>query len=79
LTSPTYVTSRFVEKNNFINCAAVSLGYSLPENITTKVGAKTAKLGFVANNLFQSTTMNAQRGIYYPFQRTYTFSVTAGF
>lgn len=78
-TSPTYVTSRFVEKNDFINCAAISLGYSLSENIVSKIGAKTAKLGFVANNIFQSTTMKTQQGIYYPFQHMYTFSLTAGF
>ena len=79
VSSPTYVTSRFVEKNNFINCAAVSLAYSLPGDLIGKIGAKSAKLGFVANNIYQATTMKAQQGIYYPFQRAYTFSITTGF
>ena len=79
LTSPTYVTTRFVEKNDFINCAALSLSYSLPENIVSQVGAKYAKLGFVANNAFQTSIMEAQKGTNYPFQRMYTFLITTSF
>src|SRR5215203_722746 len=79
VTSPTYVTTRFVEKNDFINCASLSLGYSLPESIVSKIRAKNATLGFVANNAFQSSTLKAHRGIYYPFQRMYTFSITTSF
>ena len=78
-TSPTYVTTRFVEKNDFINCAAISLNYSLPVSLVSKIRAKYAKLGFVANNAFQTSAMKAQQGIYYPFQRAYTFSLTIGF
>jgi TonB-linked SusC/RagA family outer membrane protein len=79
VTSPTYVTTRFVEKNDFINCASLSLAYSLPESIISKISAKNATLGFVANNAFQSSTLKAQRGTYYPFQRMYTFSITTSF
>jgi hypothetical protein len=79
VTSPTYVTTRFVEKNNVINFTTLSLSYSLPENIVSKVRAKNAKLGFVANNAFQASTIKAQQGIYAPFQRNYTFSLTTSF
>ncbi|MDI3321485.1 SusC/RagA family TonB-linked outer membrane protein [Pinibacter soli] len=79
VTSPTYATTRFVEKNNSIECAAISLGYKLAEKISSKIGAKNTMFGFIANNVFQSSTMKAQRGIYYPFQHTYTFSITTSF
>jgi TonB-linked SusC/RagA family outer membrane protein len=78
-TSPTYVTTRFVEKNDFINCAAISLNYSLPTSLVSKIRARNASLGFVANNAFQASTMKGQQGIHYPFQRAYTFSLTTGF
>lgn len=78
-TSPTYVTSRFVEKNDFINCAAISLQYRLPASIISKIRAKNASLGLLANNAFQASTMKIQQGIYYPMQRAYTFSLTVGF
>ncbi|MDH7463107.1 SusC/RagA family TonB-linked outer membrane protein [Chitinophagaceae bacterium 26-R-25] len=78
-TSPTYATTRFVEKNNAVECAAISLGYKLSDKISSKIGAKNTMFGFVANNVFQSSTMKAQRGIYYPFQHMYTFSITTSF
>ena len=78
-TSPTYATTRFVEDNDFINCSAISIGYSLAQNIAQKIRAKNIKLGLIANNVFRSGTMTAERGIYYPFQRMYSFSITAGF
>jgi hypothetical protein len=79
LTSPTYATTRFVESSDFVKCSEISIDYSIPQNITGKIGAKNAKLGLIANNVFQSGKMNAERGIYYPFQHMYTFSITASF
>ena len=78
-TSPTYATTRFVEKADLLNCSAISLDYSLPQNIASKIKAKSAKLGFIANNVFQSGGIQAEKGINYPFQRMYTFSVTTSF
>ena len=78
-TSPTYATTRFVESNDFINCSAISLDYKIPQKIAQKVSAKNAKIGFIGNNLFGSVSKNAERGIYYPFSRAYTFSITTTF
>jgi hypothetical protein len=78
-TNATYATTRFVEKNNYISNAVVSLRYSLPKAIVAKLKAKQTTLGFSGNNLFRTGTMNAERGIYYPFNRTYTFSLTTAF
>jgi hypothetical protein len=78
-TSPTYATTRFVEKNDFIQCASISLGYRLSEKIASKIKSKSTSFGFIANNIWQSSTMKAQRGIYYPFQHSYTFSITTTF
>jgi hypothetical protein len=79
VTNPTYATTRFVEKNNYISNALVSLRYSLPRSLAAKLLARSAGLGFTANNLFRTGTMNGERGIYYPFNRTYTFSITTAF
>jgi TonB-linked SusC/RagA family outer membrane protein len=79
LTSPTYATTRFIESSDLINCSAISLDYALPLSIVEKLRAKNLKLGFVANNLFDTGSKNAERGIYYPFHRMYSFSITAGF
>jgi hypothetical protein len=78
-TSPTYATTRFVEKANLVNCSAISIDYSLPQNIAGMIKARAAKIGFMANNAFQSGGVSAEKGIYYPVNRTYTFSITTNF
>ncbi len=77
-TSPTYATTRFVNSNDLINCSAISIDYSLPQSITEKIKAQYAKVGFIANNAFQ-TGISAERGIHYPYHRMYSFAVTASF
>jgi len=79
VTSPTYATTRFVESNDFINCSAMSIDYTVPQSVIQKIGARSVKLGFVAGNIFRTGNKDAERGIYYPFHRMYSFSVTAGF
>ncbi|HKH61272.1 MAG TPA: hypothetical protein VKA49_10605, partial [Flavitalea sp.] len=79
VSSPTYATTRFIEKVNLLNCSAISIDYSVPQNIASKVKAKNARLGLVANNAFRSEGMKAERGIHYPLQRMYTFSLTTSF
>ena len=79
LTSPTYSTTRFIEDNDFINCSAISIDYSLSQSIAQKIKAKNIKLGLMANNVFRSGSMNMERGNYYPYQRMYSFSISAGF
>jgi TonB-linked SusC/RagA family outer membrane protein len=79
VTSPTYATTRFVEKADLLNCSAITIDYSLPQNIAGLIKAKSAKIGFMANNAFHAGGINAEKGIYYPVNRTYTFSVTTNF
>jgi len=79
ISSPTYVTTRFIEDNDFINCSAISLDYSFSQKFSEKIKAKNLRVGFIANNVFHSGNGNYERGIYYPFQRMFTFNVTAGF
>ncbi|HEX6849380.1 MAG TPA: SusC/RagA family TonB-linked outer membrane protein [Chitinophagaceae bacterium] len=78
-TSPTYATSRFIESNDFIECSAISVDYTFSKSIMEKIKAKNLKIGLMANNVFRSENSNYERGIYYPFQRMFTFNVTAGF
>jgi hypothetical protein len=78
-TYPTYATSRFVQNNDFINCSAISMGYTLSQHLASKMGAQSLKIGLMGNNLFRWQAMDAERGIYYPFQKQYSFSVSANF
>ena len=78
-TDPTYATSRFVEPGDIMNCAAISLEYSLPQSVTGKIKANNARIGFVANNLFNTDAKTSETGMHYPFQKMYSFNITASF
>lgn len=79
VTNPTYATTRFVEKNNYISNAVLALRYSLPGSVAARLKAKHMAMGLTGNNLFRQGGMTAERGIWYPFNRTYTFSLTTSF
>jgi len=79
ISDPTYATTRFVEKNNFINCSAVSLGYALPVVVAHKIRAQQVNFRLIGENLFSTGKNNAERGIYYPFQRRYSLSINTTF
>ena len=79
VSSPTYATTRFVEKNDFIRCATISLGYSVPQSLASKLRAQNISLGFIANNVFTTESKNHEQGIYYPVSKMYSFSLSTTF
>jgi TonB-linked SusC/RagA family outer membrane protein len=79
VTSPTYATTRFVEKNDLINCSSASLGYMLPSNWSSKIKAQQVNLRLMGEGLFHTGGVDMERGIYYPFQRRYSFIINTTF
>ncbi|WP_316752050.1 SusC/RagA family TonB-linked outer membrane protein [Pedobacter gandavensis] len=79
LTDPTYVTTRMVEKDNRLQCASIMFGYALPKTLAKRINAKNLSLKCILNNAFELGGAEMERGIYYPFQRYYTFSLNANF
>ncbi|WP_316815720.1 SusC/RagA family TonB-linked outer membrane protein [Pedobacter nyackensis] len=77
--SSTYATTRLVENDNKIQCSSILLGYMLPKVLAEKVKAKRLELKCMVNNAFDIGGADMQRGIYYPFQRSYTFILNANF
>lgn len=79
VTSITNVTSRFIQKNNFLDFASISLGYLFPEEITGKWGIKNTRFTVQANNILQLSTIQIERGRSYPFARMITFNLSTSF
>lgn len=77
--APTYATTRLIEDDNKIQCSSVMLGYRLPRTVAEKIRAKNLALKVNMNNAFEIGGADIQRGIYYPFQRNYTFTLNANF
>ncbi|MCX2452450.1 SusC/RagA family TonB-linked outer membrane protein [Pedobacter sp. PLR] len=79
LNAPTYATTRMVQKDDRLQCASIMLGYTLPKMLANKINAKNIGIRCILNNAFELGGAEMERGIYYPFQRNYTFSLNANF
>jgi len=79
VTNATYATSRFMQKNNFLNFTSISLGYILPEKWTDKWKLKNTRLTLQGNNILQLSTIQVERGLSYPFARNFTFTLNTSF
>ncbi|SMO76942.1 TonB-dependent receptor plug domain-containing protein [Solitalea koreensis] len=77
--SPTNAVTRLVENDDKIQCSSIMFGYTVPKMFAERIKAKNLALKFLVNNAFEIGGADMQRGIYYPFQRNYTFTLNANF
>ena len=79
LTLASDMTSRFVEDNNIITGESISLGYESQGKWIQKIGASSVNMRFYMNDIFRISTIKNERGIYYPFSRSVSFSLGLSF
>lgn len=78
-TTKTNVTSRFLQKDNYINFASISAGYQLPDNISKKFRLNTTRVTLIANQIARWGSIEMERGLDYPFARTFSFNISCNF
>lgn len=77
--SETPQSSRFIMKNNEVRLGTLGLGYRFnyaKYNWLNAVGVNTMAVNFTTNDLFRISTIKMERGLDYPFARTYTLSLS---
>ena len=79
VTSTTYATSRFMQKNNFLNFTSISVGYMIPDMFFGKSGLKNSRISLQGNNILQLSTIQVERGLSYPFARNFTINFNTSF
>lgn len=78
--STTRPTSRFVQKDNELYFSTLNIGYDFYNTKwLSKTGLERLKLNFYCNELARFNAVKVERGLSYPFARTFTFSVGATF
>ncbi len=78
--STTYPTSRFVEENNELSLATVSCYYDFKYQSWLKaLKLERLRLSLYANDLFRVSTVKTERGLDYPYARSFSFSLSATF
>ena len=75
----TYISSRFVQKDNTVQLSTPSLSYEVNKAWISRFGMNTLRLSFYMNDVFRASTVKNERGIDYPFQRSFVFGLNVSF
>jgi TonB-linked SusC/RagA family outer membrane protein len=78
-TDATRVSSRFVQRNNSLYMDAITLGYEFPRALIQDYRMQQLKVTGYINNPFVVSTVQQERGLDYPFARTYSLTLQATF
>ncbi len=77
----TNVTSRFVQKDNFLELASLTIGYNVPGHLRWVKAARLSapRIMITQNNLVRFATIKTERGTAYPFSRSFNFGLSTNF
>jgi len=75
----TEVNSRFIQKDNLLNLETVQLSYDLDPKIARRLLMTNLNFTVTANDVVRWSSIKEERGIDYPFARSITFGIRAGF
>lgn len=68
-------TSRFVEDYNYLKLSSLSLSYDFPVKWIQRWHMENLRLSFSMNDVFRASSVKAERGLDYPFARTFRTSL----
>lgn len=77
--SPTMATSRFVQKNNVMNLSSATIYYEFPYELIRKARMSRLRLSLYGSDLITLSSIKIERGTYYPYARSISFSISATF
>ena len=76
----TYASTRFVQRNNMLDLSSVSAYYDFKYCAwLQRIKLERLRLTFYMNDVFHLSTIKAERGLSYPYARSFSFSLTATF
>jgi len=75
----TYLSSRFVERENTLRFSMLLVNYDLPKEWIIRYKLQRLKLSFVMNDVVRLSTVEMERGLDYPFAATFNFGIMAQF
>lgn len=79
LTDQTPMSSRFVQKNNYIVLESIRVGYELPYKWIRKTGFEGISFNAYMNDICRIASIEDERGIDYPYARSVSFAVSVNF
>lgn len=77
--TPTYNSSRFVQSNDLLSLESVSIYYRFKDAFNKRYNLSNTKITVFSNELYQWSSIQRERGLDYPFSRTFTLQLTTSF
>lgn len=77
--APTYNSSRFVQKSDLLSLESVSVYYRFSDQLNKRLRLSNTRITLYSNELYQWSAIQRERGLDYPFSRTFTFQVSTTF
>lgn len=74
-----YLSSRFIEKDNELDLTTVYLSYDFTRRFYQRLGMNSLRLALTMNDVCYWSTFKIERGIDYPYARSFTFSLQTSF
>lgn len=78
-TTPTPMSSRFVQKNDYLTIESVRIGWELPSKWMSAINFQGITLSAYMNDIARWSTIKDERGTSYPFARSVSFAVGINF
>ena len=76
----TYASTRFVQRNNMLDLTSLSAYYDFKHCAwLRRIGMERLRVTAYMNDVFHLSTIKAERGLSYPYARTFSLSVTGTF
>lgn len=78
----TPASDRFIMKDNEIRMSSINVGYRFHNekyDLLNKLNISVLSLNFTTNDLFRLSTIQMERGLSYPFARSFSLSISAVF
>lgn len=72
-------TSRFCQNNNTVDFNSLTLGYDFNPALLKKIGFSMVRLQFNMKDIAHFSSVKRERGLSYPFARTFNFTLNASF
>jgi TonB-linked SusC/RagA family outer membrane protein len=79
LSEPTYASSRFVQDDNSISLESVSAYYRFSDKFNKRFKVQNTKITLYSGDVFWLSSIKRERGLDYPFARTFTLQLQTSF
>lgn len=75
----TGASSRFIQKDNTLQFSSISISYDFDPKLIKKLAMQMCRLSFTANDLFVLSSIRQERGLDYPYARSFNLSLSVSF